>query len=274
MSDSQVRLHKWVASLGIASRREAERWISEGRIKVNGKKVTQMGTSIDPAKDRVSLDDKSLKDKAPPKVYWMLHKPNKVLTSRVSQNDMPTIYDLPALKEMEFLLSPLGRLDYMTEGLLLLSNDGELANKLTHPSSEIERKYHVLIKGRLSPEQESIIRKRQVKFDDGPCPRVELKFAHRKKIGTADGSWYFISVFEGRNRIVRKLFESFGLEVKRLIRVSFGPVSIDETLKAGEYRQLSSEELRSLKKAIQRKKPVENVVEKKSTPKPKRKKES
>ncbi len=138
----------------------------------------------------------------------------------------------------------------MTEGLLLLSNDGELANRMTHPKYEVPRMYQVLIKGRLSEADEAKVAKRQVEFDDGPCPRIDLKYVHGQSIGDAKGSWYFVTVYEGRNRLVRRLFETFGFEVKRLIRYGFGPLRLPENLPPGEYRQLQAKEIEELKQLV------------------------
>ena len=115
--------------MGIASRREAERWISEGRVSVNGKVVLEQGKKISPEDDTVSIDGKSIANNKPPKVYWLLHKPDKILTSRTPEQGKETIYDLSSLEKVPFLVSPVGRLDYRTEGLLLLTNDGEMANR-------------------------------------------------------------------------------------------------------------------------------------------------
>ena len=178
----------------------------------------------------------------------MLNKPDEVLTSRVDGFQRTTIYDLPSLRKVPFLVAPVGRLDYRTEGLLLLTNDGELANRLCHPKYKVPRHYHVLIIDRLTDEQERAIKK-GVTLEDGPTGPCELHYAHGKNLGQSRGSWYMITVGEGRNRLVRRLFEHFNYKVVKLIRVGFGDLGLPEDLKPGEYRQLTSDQIASLKHA-------------------------
>lgn len=233
--------------MGIASRREAETWIKEGRIKVNGTVITEMGHKIDPDVDEVFLNNKPVIKKAPSKVYWLLHKPDKTLTSRRSQGEQATIFELPSLAKVPFLVFPVGRLDYRTEGLLLLSNDGELVHRLAHPTYKLPRHYQVLVSGRLSAEEEKKLTSGIV-LEDGPVKKVDLHYAHGQNMGASRGSWYFITVYEGRNRLVRRLFEAVGHKVVRLIRTGFGDLRLSDDLHPGEYRQLTSEEIRQLKK--------------------------
>ena len=244
-----VRIHKWLSQLGLASRREAETWITAGRIAVNGDVVTELGRKIDPETDRLSLDGKPIQAKPPARVYWLLNKPDEVLTARGDTFDRATIYDLQKLRSLPFMVSPVGRLDYRTEGLLLLTNDGELASRLCHPRYQLPRVYHVLITGRLTPEQERAITN-GVELEDGPTGPAELRYAHGKNLGASRGSWYALTVREGRNRLVRRLFEHLGHRVVRLIRVSYGDVTLPEDLKPGDYRQLTPRQIRSLKMAV------------------------
>lgn len=234
--------------MGLLSRREAESWITDGRVAVNGKVVTELGTKITPGTDEVALDGKPVTKAPPPRVYWLLHKPDEVLTARQDGFQRTTIYDLPALKKLPFLIAPVGRLDYRTEGLLLLTNDGELANRLCHPKYKVPRQYHVLIIGKLTNDEETSIR-RGVDLEDGPTGKVDLRYAHGKNLGQSRGSWYVVTVHEGRNRLVRRLFEHFNHKVVRLIRVSFGDLTLPESLKPGEYLQLNSDQIVSLKRA-------------------------
>ena len=242
-----MRIQKWLSQMGLASRREAETWISEGRIAVNGEVVTELGRKIDPETDQVSLDGKALSRGLPPRVYWLLNKPDEVLTARNDEFQRKTIYDLPKLNKIPFLIAPVGRLDFRTEGLLLLTNDGELANRLCHPKYRIPRLYHVLIGGKLTEEQEQAIR-RGVTLEDGPTGAIDLRYAHGKNLGSSRGSWYAITVHEGRNRLVRRLFEHFDLKVVRLIRVAFGDIRLPEDLKPGDYLQLTSDQIDTLKR--------------------------
>lgn len=233
--------------MGIASRREAEKWISDGRLAVNGKQVVELGTKVNTETDRVFLDGKLVRSKLPPKVYWLLNKPDKILTAR-GDDDKPTIYDIPMVAKAKFLVSPVGRLDFRTEGLLLLTNDGELSYKLCRPEYHVPREYQVLLDSRLSREEEQEIRK-GVDLEDGPVKNVKISFVHGANMGVSTGAWYVITVHEGRNRLVRRLFERFNRRVVRLIRVAFGELRLPADLPAGEYRQLTADEVLKLKKA-------------------------
>ncbi len=234
--------------MGIASRREAERWIKEARLSVNDRTISDLGTKINPESDQVSLDGKPLSKAPPAFVYWMLHKPDKTLTSRANRGDQQTIFDLPSLKKIPFLVSPIGRLDYRSEGLLLLSNDGTLVHRLCHPRYKVPRHYQVLSSGKLTPQEEKKIRD-GLELDDGPVERVDLKYVHGQKLGATTGSWYLVTVYEGRNRLVRRLFAALGYRVIKLLRHGFGDLRLPGDLKPGLYRQLTSAEIRSLKRA-------------------------
>ena len=237
--------------MGIASRREAEKWISEGRLAVNGKKVSALGTKVNPESDQVFLDGRAVKSKLPPKVYWLLHKPDKVLTARSDElTNKPTIYDIPMVAKAEFLVSPVGRLDFRTEGLLLLTNDGELSYRLCRPEYHVPREYHVLLDGRLTKEEEQQV-KQGVHLEDGPVKNVKITYAHGANMGVSTGAWYMVTVHEGRNRLVRRLFENFNRRVVRLIRVAFGEIRLPLDLPAGEYRQLTADQVSTLRKATE-----------------------
>lgn len=211
--------------------------------------VKEPGTKIDPDKDQIMVDGKVVADKAPPKVYWMLNKPDLTLTSRRGEEGMSTIYELPALKNVKFRLNSVGRLDFRTEGLLLLSNDGELVHRLTHPSYKISRTYQVLFSRRLKPEEEKAIRQGLI-LDDGPTQGSELQFLQSVEIGATRGAFYIIKVKEGRNRIVRRTFEHFEGRVLRLIRMGFGDLTLPDSLAPGDYRQLKPAEIKNLKEAV------------------------
>jgi pseudouridine synthase len=246
---SELRLQKYLSQIGVASRREAEEWIRAGRIKINGKVVTELGTKVDPETDKVLVNGKSPNTKAPPKVYWLLHKPDKVLTARSDGGtDKATIYDLPKLAKTKFLVSPVGRLDYRTEGLLLLTNDGELANRLCKPAFHVPREYQVLLNERLTKEQEQEIRK-GIKLEDGVAKDVKIVFVQGASMGTSKGFWYMVTVHEGRNRLVRRIFAHFDKKVVRLIRIAFGDIRLTPDLEPGDYRQLKTGEISALKKS-------------------------
>lgn len=245
-----VRLQKWLSSLGVASRREAEQWIDGGRLSINGRSA-KLGDKIIPGEDEVLLDGKLVEPSPPPRVYWLLNKPQKFLTARKRQFGKKTIYDLDVFKKIDFLVSSVGRLDFMTEGLLLMSNDGEFVHRLTHPKYKMPRHYQVFVDGKLSAENEDKIRK-GVTLEDGVVGGCDLIYAHGKKYKDTDGrgSWYFITVYEGRNRLVRRLFEHFGHKVFRLIRTGFGDLKLPDDLPIGKYRQLTSGEISKLKTQV------------------------
>lgn len=241
-----IRVQKWIAELGLASRREAEKWIREGRLAINGQ-VATLGSKVDQEKALLTLDGKPLQASKAPKVYWLLHKPDKVLVSKVGEEDKATIYDLPRLQNLPFRVFAVGRLDYRTEGLLLLTNDGELCHRLTHPSFKVPRHYQIVITGRLTADQCRDLRQ-GIELEDGKA-RCDLVTAPGLNLGQSKGSSYFVTVYEGRNRLVRRLFEHFGHKVVRLVRYGYGDLRLSLDLKAGEYRQLSSQEIKALKRA-------------------------
>ena len=156
-----IRIQKWLSGMGICSRREAEEWIRAGKIKINGL-ICKLGTRFDPDTDDIwieGIDQSRLNPSSKPAlVYWMLNKPINYLSSRSSQGGKPTIFDLPSLKKIPFFTFSVGRLDYKTQGLLLITNDGNLANKLTHPNFKVPKYYQVLSNERLTPKEEEKIR--------------------------------------------------------------------------------------------------------------------
>lgn len=249
-TNDSVRVQKWIAELGVSSRHEAEKWIKEGRVCINGNPVA-IGDKIDPSsKIHLTLDGVPIiREKTPPKVYWILNKPELVLTSRESSADTKTnIYDLPALKSKGFLVNPVGRLDYRTQGLLLLTNDGDMAYKLSHPRFGLERKYMALISGKLTREQENLLNRGGVKLPDGVV-RCKVTYTGGVPLGGSQGAWYSVIVTEGRNRLVRRMFEHFDSPVIKLIRFGFGPIFLPSTLAPGKIRALTADELTQLKKA-------------------------
>lgn len=234
--------------MGIASRRTADQWIKQGRIEINGQVIHDLGHKLNPAADQVVIDGRLVEKKQPPRVYWLLNKPDMTLTAATDESK-PTIFDLPKLKNLSFKVSPVGRLDFRTEGLLLLSNDGDFVHRMTHPAYKVPRHYLALINGKLSREQLHMIRDSLV-LDDGPVKKIEIRHAEGKRLGATKGSWYFVTVYEGRNRLVRRVFEHFDFKVVRLIRDGFGELRLPEDLKSGEYRQLTKTELLQLKRSV------------------------
>ncbi len=206
-----------------------------------------MGHRVDPVHDKLTIDGRPFVKSEPPRVYWLLNKPDMVLTSRSSQSsDRATIYDLPRINKLGFLVSPVGRLDYRTEGLLLLSNDGDFVHRMSHPKFKLPRHYLALVNGKLTDEQMAAIQA-GFNLEDGPVNRVKIQYAHGKNLGRSRGSWYFITVHEGRNRLVRRIFEHFEVPVVRLVRYGFGDLRMPEDLKPGEYIQLTPAQIDKLR---------------------------
>jgi len=245
-----IRIQKWMAQQGITSRREAEKWILDGRVRVNQEVVTQLGTKVDPKADTIEVDGKVLRKQVPTRRVLMLHKPDQIITSRKDFRNRPTIYDLPKLNRLSSFVAPVGRLDYRTEGLLLLSNDGELVYRLTHPKFKVPRHYYALVNKRLLPEEEKQIR-HGIELQDGLTARTKLRHLNRMKLGASRGSWYEITVYEGRNRIVRRLFEAFNYKVIRLIRFGFGELRLPADLKPGNCRSLTPFQMKALLKTTE-----------------------
>ncbi len=241
-----LRVQKYLAQLGLCSRREAETWIREGRVKINGETLAEQGRRIDPGCDVVSLDQKIVRANKAPHVYWLYHKPDETLSSRKSQGDKKTIYDTGALARVSFFVPAVGRLDYRTEGLLVLTNDGALGAKIAHPSAGLPRHYHALVSRRLTDEEELKVAS-GFKLDDGDVGKIFLHYIRRQKIGRTHGYWYSVTVHEGRNRLVRRIFESFSARVIRLVRYGYGDLRLTEELKPGQYRQLTKKEIAHLR---------------------------
>ena len=226
------RIQKLISQAGICSRRKAEELILEGRVKLNRKVVKELGTTAYPGKDKIQVDGKTIEyDK---KIYLLMNKPAKTITSRNDEAGRPVVYDL--VKEKRRLFSA-GRLDYNTEGALLLTNDGELVHKLTHPSSMVAKEYEVKVKGKLSPTQIKAI-ENGVLLDDGPTQPIPVE----KLRSTDKNTWYQLILTEGRNREVRRIVEAVGASVMKLKRVSFAGLRVDELL-PGQTRPLSAAEV-------------------------------
>jgi 23S rRNA pseudouridine2605 synthase len=231
-----LRLQKFLADAGLASRRGAEQFILAGRVEVNGEIVRQLGTKVDPLHDKISVDGKPIRSKR--KLYVALNKPRGCVCSRKDEFERPTIYELLP-KEWANLYS-VGRLDYDTEGLIFLTNDGQFALRLTHPRYEVSKKYVATVEGRVEPQMlEQFVRG---VFDRGE--KLKAKKAHlvsaTKSVSVAE-----LELTEGKNREVRRMFESQGAKVKRLQRVQIGKIKLGE-LKPGKWRALTEPEINSL----------------------------
>lgn len=238
-----------MASQGIASRRAAERLIKLGQVEVNGVVETAMGRQIDPAKDKVKFRGKLLSDAAPSAVYWLLNKPDATLTTKSDPEGRPTVFHLPSLQRIPFPVISVGRLDYKTEGLLLLSNDGELAHRLMHPSFHLPRTYDVLLPKKLTEAQ--LKRFAQgIRLSDGPTAALDIRPVGTKNMGKSHCYWYRLVVHEGRNRLVRRIFEKLGLRIVKLVRVAYGPIRLPPDLPPGEITALTPDQILRLKQLV------------------------
>jgi 23S rRNA pseudouridine2605 synthase len=236
-----LRLQKWIAAAGVASRRAAEQLIRDGRVEVNGRVVRELGRRIDPARDRVAVDAKRLAARARPR-HYLLHKPRGVVSSARDERARRTVVDLVESQERLF---PVGRLDVQSEGLVLLTNDGALAQALLHPSFQVPRVYRVSIDGAIRPEALARLAA-GVELDDGertaPCEvRLLASSAERSKLE--------ICLAEGRRRQIRRMCEALGHRVRRLVRVQFGPLRLG-SLRPGEWRPLRPGERAALARLV------------------------
>jgi len=236
-------LQKIIAAAGIASRRAAEKLIEEGRVSVNGRTVTELGTKADPDADDIRVDERRVKG-AQALRYFVLNKPRGYVTTRSDPEHRPTVLDL--LKGIREYVYPVGRLDFDSEGLLILTNDGELAATLTHPRHEVEKVYEALVLG--VPDAHDLDRLRRGITIEGrrtSTADVELLGERRTE---GDTSVLRVTIHEGRTRQVRKMADAIGHPVRRLTRIRIGPL-VDKHLRLGTYRELTSDEVRRLKRS-------------------------
>jgi 23S rRNA pseudouridine2605 synthase len=231
-----VRLQKFLAEAGIASRRASEQIITAGRVTVNGQPVSQLGAKVDPARDRVAVDGRAVKAKR--KIYLALNKPPGFVCTRSDHQTRDKIGDL--LPEQWTDLFSVGRLDCLSEGLIFLTNDGDFCLKLTHPRYRIPRIYAALVDGRVTPE---MLRS----FTAGVMSEGEKLQARRARLISANNTTSIVEMelAEGRNREVRRLFESQRLTVRRLQRIQIGPIKLGQ-LPVGRWRALTETEIKSL----------------------------
>lgn len=227
----QVRLNVFLQECGVASRRKADELIAAGAVKVNGKVVSQLGVRV-ARTDKVHVQGKLVGTKSIPKVIYILNKPDMCLTTRFDSKMRRTIFDLAALKSLPSNVQAVGRLDYRSEGLLLLTNDGDLAYALTHPRFSVEKTYAVLVSDGVTIEDVEKLRA-GVMLDDGLAKAVSVRLGNKEKMGATRGQWLEIVVTEGRNRLIRRMAEAVGLKVVRLVRVGMGEILLPATLKSG-----------------------------------------
>ena len=235
----KIRLQKYLADAGVASRRKSEELITGGRISVNGQITTQLGVKISPDKDTIALDGKIIRSNTK-LMYIMLHKPEGVITSVSDPYNRPVVIDL--IRDIPARLFPVGRLDYDSSGLLLLTNDGQLAQILTHPRHSIPKTYVARLQG--IPKKEGLRAFREgITIDDGPkTAPAQIKILEKKSTGCI----VRITISEGRNRQIRKMCEAIGCPVLELKRVSMGPLKLG-SLQRGKYRHLTKAEVKQLR---------------------------
>ncbi len=230
----ELRLNKYISESGFASRRKAEEFIEQGRVMINGKVVKNLATKVDPYSDEVYIDDVKLKIKE--KLYFLLNKPKGFITSTSDEKSRKTVVDLIRTKEKIF---PVGRLDYNTTGVLLLTNDGELANKITHPKNNFKRVYVAKIDKDLSElDKDKLLT--GVYFEKRKGVFTELSYVKEKSYQIVR-----VSVMEGRNHFVKRMFSALGYRVVELDRESFGGITV-KGLNPGDYKTLTFKEIEKL----------------------------
>lgn len=238
MAPEGVRLQVVLARAGVASRRKCEDLIRQGRVTVNGKTVKELGTRVNPAIDHVKVNGKRVETAPEPLVYILLNKPKGTLSAASDDTDRPVVTGL--LKGVSERVFPVGRLDWDTEGVLLLTNDGDLAHKLTHPKFEVPRTYEVKVRG--MPIAETLERMRTgVYLEDGRTPPATVK----RLDSTDKNAWLEITVHEGRNRLIRRMCQAVGHPVMKLRRVRFAGLTVTG-LAPGQWRYLRDRELARL----------------------------
>lgn len=235
----EERLQKILSRAGISSRRGAEELITAGRVAVNGVVIDELGAKADPGRDSITVDGREV-GRAGDRIYLVLYKPAGYMTTLKDPQGRPLVTDL--LKGIKDRVYPVGRLDYNTEGLLLLTNDGEWANAMAHPRHEVDKEYHVRVRGMVSAQQLGQLAA-GVMLDDGNTAPAAVAVVRESENNT----WISITIHEGRYRQVRRMCEAVGLTVVRLKRVRYGFLGL-EGLKTGEYRFLTPEEAARLRR--------------------------
>jgi 23S rRNA pseudouridine2605 synthase len=226
-----IRLNKFIASCGVSSRRNADKLIEENKVTVNGKRVTELGTIIDESKDVVKVSGNVLEHRER-FTYLILNKPKGYITTAKDEKGRKTVFDLIKVSQRVF---PVGRLDAGSEGLLLFTNNGELANRLMHPRYKVSKNYRAKLDSPFNPDDFEVLTS-GIELDDGITAQCKAGFY------TDDPHRIEMTIHEGKNRQIRRMFEAIGYEVKTLKRMRYGPVYLNE-LKRGKYRFLNSSEV-------------------------------
>jgi 23S rRNA pseudouridine2605 synthase len=237
-----VRLQKLIAGSGLASRRKAEALIAAGRVMVNGKRVTELGTKVDPTRDHVKVDGKHL-SAAQPFVYLMLNKPKNVVSTLDDPGGRSTVKDY--LRGVSVRVFPVGRLDFDSEGLLLLTNHGDLAQAMLHPRYHVPKTYLIKVKGVLTDESIRSL-EQGVSLEDGMTGPAQV----RKVRKVEANSWLEITIREGRKHQVKRMLESVGHPVIKLLRIRMGPIALGD-LQPGEFRFLTDREANTLRRLVE-----------------------
>lgn len=233
----EVRLQKYMADCGVASRRKCETMIEEGRVRVNGRVVSELGSKIDPEHDKVSVDKLIIRPSVN-QVYIALNKPSGYVCTVQDQFDRKIVTDLIDIKER---IVPVGRLDYNSEGLLFLTNDGDFTYRVTHPKNKIQKKYYVQVNG-IPTEDEIAQMVSGIIIDDFNTKGTMIQYVKTN----GNTAHYRVTISQGKNRQIRKMFEHFGYTVKKLKRVAIGNIRLGQ-LRTGQWRFLTKEEVENFK---------------------------
>ncbi len=238
---NQIRLQRFIAQAGIAARRKAEELIVAGRVTVNGKVVRELGSKVDPDKDRVAVDGQGVHPEE--HFYLLFNKPKACITAVTDDRGRMTVMDY--LPNLPARVAPVGRLDFYSEGVLLLTNDGELAARLLSPKQHVPKTYHVKVRGTVSPKDLESLRT-GVRLDDGTVTRpadVELL------PGESRHTWLAITLYEGKQRQIHRMLEARGYQVDKLQRVAFANLTF-HGLRVGDARELTQQELNQLRDTV------------------------
>jgi len=242
MNKPKERLQKVMAHAGVASRRASEELIKQGRVSVNGRIVTELGAKVDPRRDQIQVDGQPLPRQAEALVYLILNKPRGVLSSASDNRGRKTVLDLVDVPERIY---PVGRLDLQSDGLILLTNDGALTKKLTHPKYQVEKEYQVLVSGHPSTPTLERWRKGGIEVEGRSVTGAVVEIMKQE----GDSTWLRIILTEGRKREIRRVAEALGHPVKSLTRVRLGPIKLGG-LKSGHWRHLTAAEVQRLMAAV------------------------